>query len=881
MQERVLFFSKEDLSLSYYIRIAEKVVEEYSNGRIPKDINDHLEMFQIILFVENGVYSNKWDNSLLENIKNYSKVVAKFLQNLSIDALPSVYSSLIPAYTNVFWNAIDRYKIKKLINKEALKTLFSDNPYALQEILECERLVKDNSKVIGELLKENEHAAEWLLACYVEDDRFGNNRKKIHIPSSLSISDKDAIISEYIDRPDTNINYLRLIVFAKNSNDFKISDRTRLKAQRKEREQNQQILSDGNAIRTRYTVCMSEDDKAPIKEAKLENGNNLTLTYNRKFLLEQDPIGLLNYCAQVFEFTTRLGLISLISKKSEDGVVERIFSMSAQNAYPTSVAFNFNEAISWLQTEAMEDVLKQDGRSIEIMLKKLYETYFPDKFGYKGLEIEFAADDASWKQKCLVLLPLMENIAKQYTTYAENGEIDAELVSIMSPLKITDIPSTIKQKYYVIKGQPIDLWHLFHLFFSDQCMLTYVEPFKENHYHCFFDLVSKEIDLNYNNYKDYQKKDIDYLREQGYLSIDDNGIISVEKPKDILLLKQLYIFHACPYWYYDSITQGLILEMVEKGWLEEDNHLFTPNERDYFSYYLNNEKFTNGPALRNRYMHGSMIGASEAQHRKAYFRILNLFILLTLKIYEDLFEKQSLQNNHVNQGRVLSTGTMIHLHNIAFVITYDQLQVELKKSPDLTYISVPKEFWYGKGVAEYSNIDLVKDGYAIIPKEGYLIDYIMFYVNSGITRIALSQCEINEHTRLTMDRLRDLPLSVISEREQSACALLNIMLSISIEKCDNKPDKMDVMRRDLLIQIKEFICMEIMNPKVAHETGVILLNSITDLMADLLDIPDMNDRMLAFIDKIVFKDERSIMSAIKRARVAAQSASEGMNFNKK
>jgi len=126
-----------------------------------------------------------------------------------------------------------------------------------------------------------------------------------------------------------------------------------------------------------------------------------------------------------------------------------------------------------------------------------------------------------------------------------------------------------------------------------------------------------------------------------------------------------------------------------------------------------------------------------------------------------------------------------------------------------------------------------------------------------------------------------LPLSVISEREQSACALLNIMLSISIEKCDNKPDKMDVMRRDLLIQIKEFICMEIMNPKVAHETGVILLNSITDLMADLLDIPDMNDRMLAFIDKIVFKDERSIMSAIKRARVAAQSASEGMNFNKK
>lgn len=85
----------------------------------------------------------------------------------------------------------------------------------------------------------------------------------------------------------------------------------------------------------------------------------------------------------------------------------------------------------------------------------------------------------------MLALPLMENIIRQYALYAENGEIDPGLLSIMSPMKLTEIPSSIKRKYYAIKGKPNDLWHLFYLFFSDQCMLTYVDPYKDANYPCF------------------------------------------------------------------------------------------------------------------------------------------------------------------------------------------------------------------------------------------------------------------------------------------------------------------------------------------------------------------------------------------------------------
>lgn len=647
MQDRVRFFSKEDLSLSYYMSMAEGVVDEYSNGRHPSDINDYLEMYEITMFVENGIYSDKWDEKKRKEILGYSSSIAKYLSSLTSASLPSVYSSLTEIYSKVFWEAIDKYDIKNLVNKDVLQGLLVEKPYVLRDILECKRLVKNNSKVLAELLKKNVHAAEWILGCYVEDNKLSDPRRKLYIPATLSIEDKDAILCEYIDRPNANINYLRLIVYAKNMPDFKVSDKTRLKALRREREENQHILSGGNVLKTNYTVRMSNDKNAPIKDAIFENGHNPTLKYNSKFLLDQDPVGLMYYCAQVFEMTTRRGFITLISKDSERGAMERILGLSAKNTYPKGISFNFKEALSWLQTVAMQDVLGRDGRTIESMLKKFYARDLFDKFGYKSVNIEFAKNTESWKQKCLVALPLMENIIRQYTLYAEYGEIDPGLLSIMSPMKLTEIPSSIKRKYYAINGKPNDLLHLFYLLFSDQCMLTYVDPYKDANYPCFFDLISNENEVNFNDYKDYQKEYINCLLNTGYLSISENGTIRVEKPKEILLLKQLYEYQACPYWYYDPAIQEAILVMVERGWLVEDNHLLTPCEQDYFSYYLNNEKFTNGPALRNRYMHGAAMGDSEAEHRRAYFRILNLIILLTLKIFEDLSLKKALSETNL------------------------------------------------------------------------------------------------------------------------------------------------------------------------------------------------------------------------------------------
>ena len=75
----------------------------------------------------------------------------------------------------------------------------------------------------------------------------------------------------------------------------------------------------------------------------------------------------------------------------------------------------------------------------------------------------------------------------------------------------------------------------------------------------------------------------------------------------------------------------------DEGLLEIDDHLLCESERNLFSYYLNNNKYTNGPAIRNQYAHGAIpVGDDVQVHAKNYYILLMLLILLLLKIEDEL-----------------------------------------------------------------------------------------------------------------------------------------------------------------------------------------------------------------------------------------------------
>lgn len=285
-------------------------------------------------------------------------------------------------------------------------------------------------------------------------------------------------------------------------------------------------------------------------------------------------------------------------------------------------------------------------RSMEGVIKHFYEEYLDEEFGYKGLALTLPADEKEMIVKIRSLAIEMDAVAHQYDCFVENGSVDNDLIELTPPKKLTETRSLIARRYCVLKKDNDDVVMLIHLFFGDQSMLAFVEPCKDMNLKNLYALLVKDIPVKYESYANYQKPDIDYLIDRGYLYKDSEGVLTCKKMLELGILKQLYEYGACGYWVYSPQERAFLDDMEKKGWIF-DNQLFTPAEVDYYSYYLNNEKFTNGPAIRNNYAHGTTPSYSKEKHEVNYYRLQVLFVMLLLKISEDLNMNRFLEENGI------------------------------------------------------------------------------------------------------------------------------------------------------------------------------------------------------------------------------------------
>lgn len=640
--ERVHYYSEYDMSIPMHIERMANVVRGYEEGKQPDGINDYLEIFHIVQFIEHGKYPQDWNENKIAAIKQYKGKVATYFSHLQSNDLPVIFGKIERDYESTIWQIIDLFKIKGFITENGLREILKEKNWLLKDLLEHRWIVEQNQSLLAALLKENEHTAEWLLDQYVAEDKI-ENKTTLFFPKSLSLQDKDEIIRRYVNSDDANLNYVRLVLQAKRSPEFSLSPQTIKDARIRERELNEEVLKYGCLHVTSYGVTLSNKLDAPVKELqKKEDGSSL-FVYNKNLVDACQYPSIIYYCGKVFEFSDKYGFISLISKMSDADTMERVVGIVAKNAYFITSVFRIGEDIAHMQMQALDAALKDTSRSIEGAIKFFYEDYLKSDYGYEGFSLTLPKKDDNLILKIRSLVIEMDSVAHQYNCYVKHGSIDQDIIELEAPCKITETKSLISNRYCVQNKNNNEVWYLIRLFFGSQSMLHYVEPCKDMHFSNFYALLKKGIDVKYNSYKFYQKQDIDYLIKNGYLSIDEHGILRCDKMQEIKILKHLYEYGACSYWGYPKKERAILDKMVSKGWIEFDAHLLSPAERDYFSYYLNNEKFTNGPAIRNNYAHGTTPSYSEEKHLHNYLQILVLFILLLLKISEDLDMKRYLE----------------------------------------------------------------------------------------------------------------------------------------------------------------------------------------------------------------------------------------------
>lgn len=866
MREKVHYYSKFDMSIPFNLQRAEEVVKKYESGWRPEGVNDVIELYNIWLFVDNGVPAKDWSDRTIQLIgTEFKGEVVRFFTALTNETWVPLFRQTEIDYKHCFWEILDRFNIYGLLDVETIRDAISGSPWELRDLLHRERLVEQNQQAVVVLLKENENSAEWLLKEYVQEDSLDNN-KKYFFPKALSFQDKEDIISRYLDGEKPNLNYVRLIQMARADSNLRLSDKLRLKAQRVEKRLNEEYFPTENVISHKYAVSISSAPNKPLKWVDSDENGDPVLCYSKEIMLKFRGPELLNYIRYGFEFLTLNGLISLVARESDAGGFERMFSMRGKYAYPTNFAFQYKEAISWLQIEAMQRVLMEEGTNIEASLKVYYEQYLKENYGYPSGILSLASVDADWVTKCKAIAPEIDAIAHRYDQYAKTGSIDEELLIISKEnVRITEVLSATPGCYYTIKGQPGELYRLFYLFFSDQSMLTFVEPFKDSHYDTFYQLlIEQDGRIPYDNYQNYQLRDIDYLIEEGYISKGENCMLSIEKNLEIGLLKQLYEYHSCSFHVYGVFERELMQELEKKGWVEKDNHLLTIEERNYFNYYMYNTKYTNGPALRNRYVHGSHADPSkENVHRNAYYRLLILLILELLKIENDLIVQQLAKKRIVDDTRESSNAKFKLLASIADIGAYVHAQ---SKYAGEEYLIVPKKFGIQDGYVYLdSNSKLVDNPFAyyIKPRAGVFAEYVSFLLNSSWARLDLAP-KTPEPTLLTIEKLKALSVPIVPVPEQQAYARLEHVLAPLVAKGQDR-NRDENLEYNVLSTLREYLCVEIIRPEYTKQNGLEFISPFMDMMGLMKDIDD--DMLPLAILKTLFTPGDVLVENMKKARV--------------
>lgn len=645
MQDRVCFFTKYDLSVGYYLEMAEKRIQEVSEGNVPTNLEGIIELWHIRRMIEEDCRLQKWTDTEFDELKlstnAYNTIIANYFNSIDPQMLKCEYEQLNWTYKETFWQIIDAYKLYKLIVPEILHDIISANINYLRYVLRCKGIVEKFKNVIRDELLSNVNSAHIILDRYVtKSDSL--QKSEIFLPSNLTLVDKEQIINNYLDSEDPNLNYVRLITQIKDEKDkITLSPKTKLKAEKLVNKLNDELMNDSRTSITRWSIKVQFINEEGIQPVNIYNDEQgiPTYTYSVPYIKECNNIERVRNCITLFGWMNRRFLVNLINKKCEVNTIEPFIMDKGKYSYPSYMHFNHKNSLSLYELYGYNKVLKRMESSFEKELKLFYERFLQTEYDYLGLPINFPMENDSSLNKCRVLCPELDAIVKQYNTFVEEDEINQDLIRLSKPIKVEEGKSLLKNKYYEInvENEAINIV-LGGLFRSGNSLLYSVEPFKDKNYHSLLELLEHENEVLYSNYDNFQKPHLDFLIQQNIIGINDCGQLYIINKTQIEILKSLWEYGVCSYWHYDTKGREILDDFLNKDWLITDDHLLSSFERDYFSYYLDNMKYTNGMAYRNHYMHGSTPPVDdEKEHATAYLTILKLFAILILKIEDDLW----------------------------------------------------------------------------------------------------------------------------------------------------------------------------------------------------------------------------------------------------
>jgi hypothetical protein len=633
---RVRFYGPHDLAAGWHAPRVVELTNEFDPTHAPTNVVDVLELHNVALYLKHGLLPNscteKERHGLIARAPLIRGAVARYFASVQNSNFATIVAKIDYEYHGDLLDLLGRSKAFERCDSAITLPALKAAGVHLGEMLASRPLVQAYDAEMRDELRTSPRAAEYLVRKYLENDARG----VIYLPPSFTYLDARLLLERYVDSDDANLNYVRLISTANDHADIGIDAKLKLRAKRRSEVLNAELFERNEGFKTGCDVSISYDQDEPVVfKVDSSDGSVWRYTYGRRWLEESssDNPSILNNFQHLFEFVDLRVLLTLPAYPAQLGVMERMMGLTGNAEYKVGVEFRSVDARSLLQTQMYWQFLKSKDVDLEKVISWFFETYLVEEFGMSNFSFASSDVGASYLQRVRHLFAEMESVANQFGLFVENGELDRDLLTMGSDqVRYKVIPSLLDGKYLYPSASE-DIAGILHLLFSDQSRLNYID--EGLHGENVAGLLL-ENEVAYADFRDDQKASVDYLISIGILA--NNGQrLQFANLEQLLILAALFKTQAVNYYHLSKAGRALADGMVSKGWVSRRSTLLTDAEADYFNYFLNKVGFSNGPNLRNRYLHGSQTHSdSDKGHFTSYLTAVRLIVALVIKVNDDV-----------------------------------------------------------------------------------------------------------------------------------------------------------------------------------------------------------------------------------------------------
>lgn len=645
-ERRIKFYGLNDHATFFNLTKIEEYLDNYSENKTDYTLADIIELYNVLQFVENKIFRKDLSN---EKQVEYEALISKLKRSVSLffkaideTNASSTITDINYDYKYDFLLLLSEHKLYQRILPSTLLAALKNIGIGLSDILTNKEIVSSCKNEVRSLIITDHKNAEYLANKYLE----AKSGYSIYLPANLTSEDTYKLLNDYIDSGDANPNYLKLISESQVNVKLGLDAKLKLKAKRKYDSIINEMFSDkGLSMEFGCEVTISDNQEEP--EALSLDKMIVKYSYSKKWLEENStPKKTIKNFISLFGFVNKNMILTFPSYKSRISVLESLMGVKGEKEYPAGNQFQLREMISFLQTSTYERFLQTRNDCLENVIAWFFNDYLYERLKINGFEYISASKTSTYLEKSRHLFTEMESIIKQFTLYVENGEIDKELLSISSDqVQYRSIPSLVADKYVYLTDNKESLTVTYFLF-SDQTGLGYINS-SLNSPTLFNLLVDQKV--KYTDFDVHQKSQIDNLIRLGVLEKVDS-YIDFHSKEQIRVLKNIYDYEVVSYHRYPGTTTSEINEMIQKGWLVKKTSLLTTPEASYFNYVLNQQEFSNGYDLRNKYLHGSQSNKNgENAHYNTYIVGLKLMLALIIKIDDDFSIKNKITRRNVTK----------------------------------------------------------------------------------------------------------------------------------------------------------------------------------------------------------------------------------------